>query len=112
MPRRVVLVVATLAVVAAATAGVVLYASGSAKPRELRYGGLMYMGVTEVTQGRAEANLGRLRRGRGTLAGKPVFVAGKPVFVAPGLPPGAIALQLADGHFDAYQLMRSGQGGR
>lgn len=96
--RRLLVVLAVVAAVAGVGAGLWAFSGGFSAPKQVSYGGRMYMGVVEVTAISAEANFGRLRRGGGAIEGRPVYVS-------PGSPPGVVALRLSDGHFNAYQLM-------
>jgi len=97
--RRLLVVLAVVAAVAAIGLGLLKFANAASAPKQIGYQGRMYMGVVEVTRIEATANFGRVHRRPGT-------VDGKQVFASAGRPPRLVALRLPDGHFNAYQLMR------
>jgi hypothetical protein len=74
------------------------FSNTSSTPTQINYSGHSYAGGAEVNRIEVTAHFGPLHRGRGTIDAKRVFVTA-------GTPPGAVALRLPNGNFDAYQLM-------
>jgi expansin (peptidoglycan-binding protein) len=93
------LIVGLATVVGIAVIAVVLFvfASTSSMPASITYNGHSYGAMVAVTPIEVQAHIGALSPAH-------VTIDGKPAYVSSGNPPRIVALPIAHGGYDAYQL--------
>jgi hypothetical protein len=74
-----------------------MFASASSMPASITYNGHTYAAMVAVTPIMVRANIG-------TLSPTHVTIDGKLAYISSGNPPRIVALPIAHGGYDAYQL--------